>query len=545
MNLKGFRVAMFVIAAALLAMMLSGCGGDDNGGLSAADMARIEEAEKKAEEAAQRAEEAEEAAQKAEEAAQRAEEAEEAEEEYSPNDPGGTREDTEDRAAAQRIAASVGPALLVDAIPDNPDTAADESMPAVMGTGIRSGASIKSLSQARLGEDPMLSIAVTGGGGLSTADDSAATDAPAIAGFTGVSLEKDGPGAVTQTALVYSDAERSVRAFGDVYPYNRNSAGAGVESKGTADVVLTHRWVLAPVTQDDADTPADESLLSQQDAKISFDHGLSTTAVMSREVDIGDTVRGSYDGIAGQYTCAGGTAGTDDCTISLTAAGDVQLIASNSDISLLFKADDPDQLIPDQDYLAFGVWTEVPDNPTLGNPGKLRPFVQGNAGAFSMADVGSLDGSASYSGGAVGHYATRAAGSHMADQGRFTAAASLMADFDGGDNVALTGKIDGFMSEDGTAMGGWLVNLNGGSMLAGTRDGDIVGTTTGTTGSQAWEGVWDAWLFGTNKDTYPTGVAGRFQAEAGTAQPVSTPEGRINLFEDEGFAGVVGSFAGR
>ncbi|MCY4514122.1 MAG: hypothetical protein OXC69_03135, partial [Candidatus Tectomicrobia bacterium] len=44
MNLKGLRVAMSVIAAALLAMMLSGCGGDDNG-LSAEDMARISAAE--------------------------------------------------------------------------------------------------------------------------------------------------------------------------------------------------------------------------------------------------------------------------------------------------------------------------------------------------------------------------------------------------------------------------------------------------------------------------------------------------------------------
>ena len=33
MNLKGYRVAMAVIAAAFLAMMLAGCNGDDNGGM--------------------------------------------------------------------------------------------------------------------------------------------------------------------------------------------------------------------------------------------------------------------------------------------------------------------------------------------------------------------------------------------------------------------------------------------------------------------------------------------------------------------------------
>ena len=68
---------------------------------------------------------------------------------------------------------------------------------------------------------------------------------------------------------------------------------------------------------------------------------------------------------------------------------------------------------------------------------------------------------------------------------------------------------------------------------------------SGTTGSQAWSGVWDAWLFGNNLEAHPTGVAGRFVATAGTAQPMLTPEARINLIADEGFSGVVGAFAGR
>ena len=79
-----------------------------------------------------------------------------------------------------------------------------------------------------------------------------------------------------------------------------------------------------------------------------------------------------------------------------------------------------------------------------------------------------------------------------------------------------------------------------------STDGDIYGSTSGTTGSQSWSGVWDAWLFGNNLDAHPTGVAGRFVATNGSAQPeTTTGTGAIDLFRDEGFAGVVGSFAGR
>ena len=505
------NLALLLIVAGALA--LAGCGGDDNG-------SSVEETMLPAEPPV--AEPAE------------PPDTEPADQPYDPSQPGGTREGAEGRAAAQRIADSVGMVLVKDAViedqnADPPITAA-EAMPAVMGYGIRPGASIESLSQTRLGEPAMLSIAVTGGTGLGTADDSADMDAPAIAGYTGVSLMKDGPGAITQMALVYSDAERSVRAFGDVYRYNTD-----VDDNGTglrpAPLTEAQRMYLNIGSADEATA----------DANVSLNHGLSTTTgEMTRGVagtDEPNMVRGTYDDVAGQYRFIG------EGDITLDADGETVTIVGVGNV--LFRADNAETLLPDSDYLAFGVWTEVPDSPTLANPGKVRPFVHGSAGAFKRADIMGLNGSASYSGGAVGHYATRAAGSHMADQGRFTADASLAANFDGGAEVMLTGMIDGFMSEDGMAMDGWLVNLNGGSMLAGTRDSDIAGMTSGTAGSQAWSGVWDAWLFGANKDTYPTGVAGRFQAVAGTAQPMTTSEARIDLYADEGFAGVVGSFAGR
>jgi len=593
-NLKGFRVAMSVIAAALLAMMLSGCGGDDDG-LSADDMARISAIEQETADAKEETAEQQEqiaelnttiqglrdqlaASDSDEEIAMLTQQiadlvAEIAKEPepvpdpgYQPSDPGGTLEGSAERAAAQRIASSVGMVEVTAAVPgvdantdgDFADAGDSPPVPAGRANRISGGVSIKDLTQARLGEDPMLSLAVTGGTGLSTAMDSADTDAPALSGWTGVALEKAGPGGVTQMALVYSDAERSVRAFDDVYSYNRNALNVA------EDVALTHRWVLAPTTADDTDPlPAEPSdLLKPQDpgGLIVFNHELSTTGVMTRTVransnanitaDLTPTsVRGTYDNVPGEFTCA-----EADCVISITSTGAVRLSGAEN-AALLFKADDPDTVIPDRDYLAFGVWTEVPDQPTLSNPGRTRAFVHGSAGPFKSTEIMELNGTATYNGAAVGHWATRAKGSHLAEQGRFTATATLNANFDGGVQpvaplpALLSGAITSFMDEDGTEMPGWRVSLDRGSMMGeGPADAngvDVDGATSGTSGSLSWSGVWEAWFFGTNTNSTPTGVAGNFQAVAGTAQPMITDEARIDLFNDEGFAGVVGSFGAR
>ena len=575
---------MYVGAVLVIALFTFGCGGDDDG-LSAEDMARISAAEA----AAMMAQEDADAAAAAQAAAEAAAEtrideleallaasssdeeiadltaqiamlvAEIAEEDppapdpgYQPSDPGGTLEGQEGRAAAARIDA---------------DDVFDKA------------ATLGGLSQAPLGSDPALTVAVTGGSGLGTADDSADADAPAIAGFDGVNLMKMGPGAVTQTALVYSDAERSVRAFGDVYEYNAMSNGAAAEAT-TPAASRTHLTV--------RQIPDTGMTLADIDAKATLNHGLSTTGALMRTVTAGNTINGSYDGVAGQYVVEA------DTTLALSADGSVLTLTPTQNGNLAFRADDHETLMPDTDYLAFGVWAEVPDSPTTANPGRVRPFVHGNATAFSVGDVDGLAGSASYSGGAVGHYATRAKGDHMVTEGRFTASASLTANFDAADSsivviatgdpiedgttyedatllranstgAVLTGMITDFMTEDGTEMPGWLVNLNGGMMtpdmddafaagvantgaarrMAANAEVDVLGTTSGTTGSQAFTGSWEAWMFGNNTDTYPTGVAGNFQAATGSADPVPTEEARIDLFNDEGFAGVVGSFAGR
>ena len=72
-----------------------------------------------------------------------------------------------------------------------------------------------------MARDPELTIVLSSGATLDSATGSAEMDAPDVGSdWMGVALEKMGAGGITQTALVYSDAERSVRAFGDAYPSN-------------------------------------------------------------------------------------------------------------------------------------------------------------------------------------------------------------------------------------------------------------------------------------------------------------------------------------
>ena len=547
------RLALLLIAAVALA--LAGCGGDDDG-LSAEDMARIAAAE-------QAAADAQEAAEAAEAATMDEEEMEEPG--YRPSDPGGTQEGQVERAAAKRIADST------------------------MGGMIQGGVSIKSLEQARLGQPARLTIAATGNSDLDSAVDGVMLPANAeIPDWMGVAMEKEGVGGITQRALIYSDAERSVRAFGDVYRYNVD-IGNMDPSELASEEARTHLRI-GELT-DAAQTYA------EFDSRVSLVHGLTTTTATRLDISTGGTLRGSYDGVPGQYVCVEGATAGGICRVTLDPNGAVMLEYETELASLIFKADDPDTLLPDRDYLAFGIWEVVPTNPTYANPGQTRPFVKASAPAFNASEIIALRGSATYEGAAVGHWALRSAGNHEATHGRFTAKAMINASFDTtGSGPVVTentvgstttfsvsyatspaavfsdSKIYDFMDIDGDMdMSGWLVNLVGPDMInnsvatratyAAQADATaaipsvampgttISGTTTGstgsTTGSMAWEGVWDASLHGTNHATTPTGIVGRFQAESGTPRPITTPEARIDLFGDEGFAGVVGSFAGR
>ena len=488
------RMGLALLMAGALA--LAGCGGDDNGvDQSVHDMALAGQAAAQEEAAEERA--AREAAEAAAAAAEAALEEAEEPDEYQPSDPGGTLDGQEGRAAAQRIDDAAHTNAERQAQIDaglTPDPA-----------GVMSGAS-GSAKHGRLGYDPEVTVDVMGGSELKTPDHAAMMDAPMIAGFDGSALEKDGPGLITQYALVYTDIQPSVRAWGDVYRYNTDVTGADIPlATLPSEAARTHLRVQAIAAIADGGTPVEFS-----DSKVSLTHGLdTTTGVTTRTIGtdtVDGTVRGRYDGVAGRYVFTGVTVlSWDGETLTIsggTAAG-----------TLLFRADDPDEVIPDRDYLTFGIWANIPDAPTTANPGMVRPFADGNATKFSITNVHALAGGATYSGGAVGHYATRDKGSHLVDEGRFTAKASLTANFDAANAVftgvdlnddspnvivelahgmptgkVLTGKITDFMSEDGMEMPGWVVNLKDGMMTPDVEA--ALALTPGMTRPRMWPHAW-------------------------------------------------------
>ena len=505
----------------------------------------------------------------------------------------GTTVGAADRAVAARIANSVTDAVEAAAAVPETLTPAKSARMAMT----RKGVAVKKLKNT--GDALTFNVdqgTVTQLKHTDTADDMA----PDVSGYMGTALEKTS-GGVMQEALIYTDVEESVTSFSAKYPYTHRviiAADGSVATPGTTGV-LTHFLVRAFVTDD-----LSFRISSTSNTEISFVHGLSSD-IPSRELnDTADsteptTIRGSYDDVAGQYVCDG------VCTLdwSSSADGPVITVTGGADgQNLYFVADDRSELLPDPDYLTFGVWMMAQDGPAAA--GLIRPIAMAGADAFTSDEMADLNGSATYEGQAAGYYATRAGGSAEATSGRFTASAMLTANFDRGRQVTttdvagvdigagqpialdslkdaqtetptatntgyfrpalgspgmITGKIDKFMDEDGNMMEGWVVNLGAASVRpigdvrvvadeAGTAiDADdletaqdmarmnaqmatmLEGATSGTGYSMEWTGVWDGTFHGTNMTT------------AGMANPADV-DGAIDLFDDPGFAGVVGAF---
>ena len=547
----------------------------------------------------------------------------------------GTQVGAMGRADSWRIATAVSPATPE---PDKSESATVEMKTARIKSRVKA-------AELKRDADGVVSFTVMEGSldRMTTADDMADTDAPALTGWHGTALEKTANGTM-QNALVYTNIERSVTPFSSRYPYNVNDDGTDTLAAHTQLRVLG-----IPTAATAGQIPLTEptkALISDLDDKISIKDGLSsdlitrsfgTTYTGTDAVNAVVTLPGSYNGVEGRYRCVG------TCVLTWTADGTtIHSAAVGTDgTGLLFKADDISTLLPDPDYQTFGVWMIAQDGPVTGNDGMIRPIAKANAGMFDQEELAGdgIRGSATYKGQAAGYYATRNAGSFEAKSGRFTATATLMANFDaakgtvpsdlvladvlttaGGagtldpkplnmsrGSVAATAtaatagvryyrpvvasagvdftgsKIDKFMDEDGTMMGGWVVNLDNGAlrrpsdvMVADTLDdndgatifddsdvagqmsnaynaalkavrdaGLFEGTTSGTSGAMEWKGVWEASLHGNTKTALPTSVVGTFQADVGDEIPKLNDDGAINRSTDLGFAGVIGSFGAR
>ena len=234
--------------------------------------------------------------------------------------------------------------------------------------------------------------------------------------------------------------------------------------------------------------------------------------------DDGDVIVGEYFGVSGMFKCA-----DTDCRISRDDDGSTPF--ELSDGRWLFMPDDASEMvnIPDQDWLAFGVWLTAPDNMADGHH-NIGVFYDGME---EYDATNAPDGTATFAGKAAGYYVNGTA------HGLFTADAALTATF-ANNSGTLMGTIQNFRDSQGRYIdsdnpntpndvnhGGendWGVVLRSTDLNdAGTFDS--AGMTSGTADGVSWMGDWTAQLYGPggrlDPVEAPTGVAGDFRAITG------------------------------
>ena len=331
-------------------------------------------------------------------------------------------------------------------------------------------------------------------------------------------MEADEDGdVVTEVVIVSTDIDKPLAtAFAKVYPFNANP------------------------TDPDADPPVNQSLNIDGDnlAMIATDGitapGAGTITVLSAVEDNDQTPEdetvaafetdATFDGAPGTLKCAG----TDGCTVTLLADGEIDEISTGWQFT---PADGATLDVDDADYLHYGFWLKrTTDADGMDTYDEVETFAGSSIGA--SASVSDVDGTAEYNGGAVGVYVKNVFDSKgaidTATSGHFTADASLTATFgqtvddedtpaNEGDTIVpnllntLSGTINNFQLA-GEEENEWSVNLQGGiDTGAGTASGTANGGGDPGTFSATFHGALD----NADPTVQPSSVVGEFNANFG------------------------------
>ena len=263
---------------------------------------------------------------------------------------------------------------------------------------------------------------------------------------------------------------------------------------------------------------------------------------------------GTYDGVDGDFDCGGASSkDSGECTIKLTKNDDGDLVPAFKGSWTFTPDDDEDTvMVDDDDYLTFGYWVYTPVE--AEDQHLFAAFSEGSMpydndkDETTAVNFSGVNGTATYRGSAAGKYVTRDTISKTADIGLFTAKAKLMANFgtaDVADDVEdrITGTIDSFMS-DGEALDGWQITL--GATAAGTSNisnaGEITATDNTTSGTIGGVTIaagtagnnWSATFHGDGRagddggdraDRQPSSVVGTFDLHGGSETLVSVSGG--------------------
>ena len=236
-------------------------------------------------------------------------------------------------------------------------------------------------------------------------------------------------------------------------------------------------------------------------SKITFDQAFdrddrlivdTPTALLSPTTAEGQP--GKFDGVDGTFYCIADTCTVfqdDDGNLYIDAAGTTVSVADNPDTpattdlrvtvgalgsgvgqTLHFLPDDDDDLVTvsKAQYLAWGAWFEKPEDADRNH--RFDAFTASSGPAVGASDISALelDGTAKYTGGAAGKWATQDLAANTADAGYFTADVNLTAEFDDGVLDDLGGRIRDF-EEGGESLGNWYIDLEMDGMDAEAKVG--------------------------------------------------------------------------
>ena len=320
-----------------------------------------------------------------------------------------------------------------------------------------------------------------------------------ITGWRGVTLEKDG-----DTTVIYSNIEDAEsKEIGNIY-----GAASGPGEPEHFDV----RDATAVIADSDTEHDIPWSVVKRSD---------STTTVLDTEDGTLTSFAGTVSGLAGVFSCT-------DAGCEVPTIADDATVLANAEGEWTFVPNDPNGTIDVADlaYVSFGWWLDA-----IGDSDEYEfdAFASATGMGEARSVVGdTVEGGATYKGGAAGKYAILSTTDDSATGGHFTATATLTANFDANTDdsdvvananelgVSIGGSITDFMTGD-VNQPSWKVTLTG----------PVTPETTipvgGATGATSWDtggavkgaGAWNAIFYGGEAASQPAAVIGEFNAAIG------------------------------
>ena len=382
-------------------------------------------------------------------------------------------------------------------------------------------------------------------------------DAPMIDGWTGMVHERsyttDGRLTlstgddvnITDTVTTYTNQQATQgRYWNELFvPGGTGGANGTLPSEVSTVVTSVSALGVATLTSGRQSKAMSDAFPSANRQTFTYDVTAATTSPTATQRPVPSAtnpVVGTYYGVPGRFTCSDTAA--NSCTATRDAFGRLSLGAGTGQNWVFTPDGDPTAIVipgtnTDAGYLAFGYWLETTmdnGNGVTSYEVGLYTLLNGNEPSTGLyvdtsgdgtiqtdgTDGTNKRGSATYTGPAAGLFTRRAYDPESAGvvevAGRFTADASLTADFDTGD-MDIDGMITNFMHAGEAIDPAWSVTMSEGDIAPATATFVSNPTNQGLGDGSTWTGTFHGHSAADDPNTpvnetrlLPTGVSGKF-----------------------------------